>query len=218
MKKVIPIVAVGGATPLPSEAELEASIQLNLRRLKPSVPEIQRLLHEELRDTVHMEATQHVKNGRLLEAINKISALMEPAVACGKGCSHCCHMAVGISAWEAEQIGKYIGIKPANPPAITIENALEVQEASIQKYMGKTCPFLQNNECSIYEVRPFACRTNFNISAYPQQCNLFEHPQATVPNFDLSNLWTASAVINSDPPVFGDLRQFFPMDQYGAFK
>jgi len=69
---------------------------------------------------------------------------------CKKGCSHCCHQPVAITPQEAALIGDYIGRKPSKP-----------RHQKYDRESRDPCPFLKDNACSIYKVRPIACRTFF---------------------------------------------------------
>lgn len=99
-----------------------------------------------------------------------------PAV-CTKGCSTCCTQNVTITATEAIRILQFVtetGKKKwlveklqdgcaAKPPIMsTNEYAKACMEAQdIAPELPATtavCPFLENDCCSIYSVRPFSCR------------------------------------------------------------
>lgn len=79
---------------------------------------------------------------------------------CKKGCSWCCRVPVDVSAIEAQLIGEYIGIEPKNLTA----------DRQWYRMPDKTkCPFLKNDCCSIYPVRPFNCRV-FASADDPKNC------------------------------------------------
>ncbi len=99
-----------------------------------------------------------------------------PAV-CGKGCATCCTQEVTVSAPEAEKILQYILdhqkldwlaervklYQPPKPPTSTTNeyaqacfNQQEIEQPENRD--GGICPFLIDNCCSIYEIRPFSCR------------------------------------------------------------
>jgi Fe-S-cluster containining protein len=99
------------------------------------------------------------------------------AFACRPGCAICCTHGVTLSETEGERIINYVrqtalepwmidklhGIPlPGTPACTTNEFARAcLQEEDIDPGGGGfsgICPFLQANRCSIYPVRPFACR------------------------------------------------------------
>ncbi len=48
------------------------------------------------------------------------------------------------------------------------------------------CPFLEQEACSIYELRPLACREH-NVSSMPDHCTTFDHPERRgVPSLGLA--------------------------------
>ena len=70
-----------------------------------------------------------------------------PHAACKKGCSFCCYVPVEITQVEARYIASETG-----------KNLIELTENKTKKRDGSPCPFLNNGVCSIYRVRPLACR------------------------------------------------------------
>jgi len=100
-------------------------------------------------------------------------------LACGKGCASCCTQSVTITGMEGRQIGDYLrdhnrlpelagmldNRKPAGRLSITTNafagyclRGLEPEEPVHQEWDFTPCPFLQENCCTIYPVRPFGCR------------------------------------------------------------
>ncbi|MFM9913120.1 MAG: YkgJ family cysteine cluster protein [Methylophilaceae bacterium] len=80
---------------------------------------------------------------------------------CKAGCSHCCH--VRVEALEPEVFQIVHALQDLAP------DSLEDIISRLQRHENKTkhhsiadyrspCPFLQQNLCSIYPVRPAACR------------------------------------------------------------
>lgn len=69
------------------------------------------------------------------------------AVVCSRGCHHCCRVNVNLTTVEAE----YIAVNADLPEP-------DYSKASGRDYTNSWCPMLKNNECSIYEWRPLACR------------------------------------------------------------
>lgn len=73
---------------------------------------------------------------------------LEKRAVCKRGCSWCCYIPVDVSAIEVQYIFEKTGIDA---------NELRGVQPR-QKIDNSPCPFLKNNECSIYESRPFHCR------------------------------------------------------------
>lgn len=154
------------------------------------------------------------KYHRLVELVERAGQYIEPHTACKEGCHYCCHMAVTITGYEAAIIGKAIGRQPT-PVNFNVEDIVErgvsdVQEELRDKYMGRDCPFLKDSKCSIYEVRPLACRAYFNISGHPELCDLTLGAN-DVPGIDFRVFWAAQAAAFMQYE-FGDIREFFPSE------
>ncbi len=98
-------------------------------------------------------------------------------IACKKGCSACCTQNVTITALEGEEILEYIqeqnmskwlaeklNLPPAHTPAQLTNNdfacaCLQGKEVEYRHdHSTAPCPFLEDDLCKIYQVRPFACR------------------------------------------------------------
>lgn len=97
---------------------------------------------------------------------------------CSKGCSHCCYQIIRVHGVEEFPITKYFHEKLDTNTQTIIKANLEkwfeyynantpnrmLEEQDIYNFSQKLgadkipCPFLINNECSIYPVRPIACR------------------------------------------------------------
>ena len=103
-------------------------------------------------------------NQRPILKLNKIYKFMDlyaefvaTFAVCSKGCSYCCTNDIYISEIEA----KYIE-----------ENSTSKIKRSLKKPSKgnkSPCPFLSENKCSIYKIRPFACRTLFTLDD-PKYC------------------------------------------------
>jgi Fe-S-cluster containining protein len=72
---------------------------------------------------------------------------VNPHMACKRGCNYCCHSPVALTQVEALVIAEAAGLEADCSPGRT-STPDEVGDAP--------CPFLKNNECSIYEFRPMA--------------------------------------------------------------
>lgn len=97
--------------------------------------------------------------------------------ACSPGCSCCCTQNVTITALEGEEILRFVLAKDLSrwftdalaqsrthqPPTMTTNDfalaCLEGRETDPDaSHLPSPCPFLQQNLCRIYPVRPFGCR------------------------------------------------------------
>lgn len=90
---------------------------------------------------------------------------------CKRGCSFCCKMNVTISEYEAIAIGDYcrkngIGIDKAYLSRQLAYPPLEIPCSPVS-----ACVFLKAGECSIYKVRPLACRL-YNSVDDPAYCDV----------------------------------------------
>lgn len=188
---------------------IAASIEKTLEGLDAHKQELHGLLLVEVKEVVMMQATPRVKAQRLDAVVARISDILSPIVACGRGCSHCCKMACAISSQDAKKIEAFTGRK-----AVRIrmtEPSFDTQATMVAKWEGVACPFLKNDECSIYEVRPLSCRTHFNLSAYPAICDIITNPGNDVPNLDMRPVWAADVQIHWETEAYADIRSFFPL-------
>lgn len=148
--------------------------------------------------------------GEFWEERDKVVDIVKKYSCCKEGCSWCCNMAVGVTSVDADIIYRATGIEPKKV-VIDLERLMEEGESRVRKYMNVPCPFLKDSKCSVYEHRPSACRTHFNMSDYPQVCDLGGFVERDVPNVDLRDLWVAEARICFGLGVcMGDIREYFP--------
>ncbi len=113
----------------------------------------------------------------LLAIYNAYEAWNDVEDACSKGCAACCTQGVDITAVEGEIIYHFINeqdlggwlaskleieraaIKPALTTNQYAKACIDNTEIAEQEEDNLApCPFLKDNACSIYPVRPFACR------------------------------------------------------------
>lgn len=142
---------------------------------------------------------------RLTEIVDEISKVIAPNAPCKKGCAHCCKMAVGISEHEAKLISEYTG------QAALPVTEIRLPDENVRRYAGVPCSFLNDDgTCSIYDVRPLACRAHHVVEDTAEGCEINEaNKERTVASLDLSEIHFAAARILIDH-AFGDIRQFFP--------
>jgi len=130
---------------------------------------------------------------RLDAALSK--AVKESSVkpACRAGCSFCCYYKVEARAVEILEIRDYVlaKLKPEQIRAIVEQANRNVEDAKTLTYVehlatNQRCPFLVNDQCLVYSVRPSKCR-NFHAAdmqgckeSYEQPTNL-DNPNSYIP-------------------------------------
>lgn len=184
--------------------QAEDQAQVNVGRLNAHTRKAATLADDAM-DIAKLPLSTRIRYNKMVKLVDAASKDILPFTACRKGCSHCCHIAALISEVEAKRIGEAIGRKPektgAFPPDVP---ALQ------DKYFGVPCTFLKGGRCSIYEVRPLACRLHFNMADDPFFCSTAIAPQnSLVPALNLHGVDAALFRV-----TFGskhaDIRDFFP--------
>ena len=116
---------------------------------------------------------------------------------CTKGCSHCCFdNPHGVSSLEIQRILPKITEQQKKQIALRYKEWTQLSEKhpdSAQNEWKKSCipcPFLESNTCSIYDVRPLACRSFFSLKnsnwCHPKHPNYQDQPQ--IGNDDIHSL------------------------------
>lgn len=88
----------------------------------------------------------------------------EGAIACGAGCSSCCHLAVPVTVTEAIALAEALeNLEPAQRDrvaarVITVGTRLAAQPGVNRFLEALPCGFLDGDVCAVYAARPFACR------------------------------------------------------------
>jgi Fe-S-cluster containining protein len=110
-------------------------------------------------------------------------------VDCTVGCSYCCHFKVEVKAYELFVILRYL--RKALPQheihgvlTSAESNAERIRQLSREQHFGTNlaCPFLKDDRCRIYPVRPYACR-NFHATNRYNCMVSYENPSdQSVPN------------------------------------
>lgn len=131
-----------------------------------------------------------------------LTAFIAPYMVCEKGCSHCCRIDVLVSTVEAQYIHKNLGFSPR------LGNSISTGHSAAKR----PCPFLgSDHACSIYEYRPFACRT-YHVVDDPTLCEdqkAFHVTYTNKSNGMLNKLFNMVGSVNSNQPI-RDIRDFFP--------
>jgi hypothetical protein len=80
---------------------------------------------------------------------------------CRSGCTFCCHQNVDVTIPEAIMVALRLGDEADPRRAATLAAADEFKDLDDEARIatGRPCPMLVDNRCSVYEIRPFACRS-----------------------------------------------------------
>ena len=94
------------------------------------------------------------------------------SVACKAGCDHCCYQAVGVTPPEALAIAQHLKDTLSSAQlALVAARVAEAYErvrglSSAERFSPEhPCVFLESARCTIYEVRPLACRGMNSLDA-----------------------------------------------------
>lgn len=112
---------------------------------------------------------------------------------CTKGCSACCYQQIEVMSFERDAIKEFVANKldtkikesvklglikwfdffDENTPNVKLLSAKDIFDnfGRIAAKANLKCPFLINNLCSIYEMRPSACRIHFVVDN-PELCSI----------------------------------------------
>lgn len=109
---------------------------------------------------------------RLVEGL--LARAPEEAVACKAGCDHCCYQSVGVTPPEALAIFDHLKRTLSSPELTRVAAHVSKLHQQTRGMSAKErfspshpCPFLEveAGRCSIYEVRPLACRGMNSLDA-----------------------------------------------------
>lgn len=159
---------------------------------------------------VHENAGWRSKRRKLIKIVDEAAAAIYPHTPCGAGCSHCCKTSVMIHGDEAREIAKLTGRSVSQVP---IRHPDQIRKLNFEmKYLSSPCPFLVDDKCSIYSVRPYVCRQQHSLDDTPAQCDTTKVAlsESSVPHFNLKYLEFAVAYVSAKAgePI-GDIREFF---------
>lgn len=104
--------------------------------------------------------------GTLFDKVSSIYAYLEKYnefvatfAVCEQGCNACCSIDVSMTRLEAEMISLKTG------------HEMDRGSSQTRGHRGKPCTFLaEDGSCSVYDVRPFNCRT-FHTLDDPKYCS-----------------------------------------------
>jgi len=95
-----------------------------------------------------------------LTAQVEVETPLERPLACKPGCGMCCYQpAISVTPIEVFFIANYIRENFSEEQVADLQKALENPEHRLEYGGLQKCPLLQDQKCSIYDARPFACRS-----------------------------------------------------------
>lgn len=143
---------------------------------------------------------------------------LESVAACRKGCSHCCHIPLTISSTEAQLIADRLGIQPRTPARSVVldeqqdfDTAARAMAELSDNQERSACPFLADGACSVYHVRPMACRLLVNLDDDDLLCRRVPGRNVPVPYANSQQL-KGLYLLALPATRFADIRAFFPPD------
>jgi len=197
--------------------EVRARLKVSTANALANIAVINERMGDEKRESIRRRLIA-VANGtdpvwirfrKIYELLDEMNSFNGGNVACRRGCSHCCHTQVAMSVTEAEMLGMAIGRKPKN-----VAMRREPGHYDAQPYGYHTpCTFLKDNECTIYEHRPLACRKLVNGDIDDLLCKLTTPPGPPVPYIDRTefDFVGVTIVAGKDGHVkSADIREYFP--------
>lgn len=146
-----------------------------------------------LRIKNHMETTKEVYKA-IDNFFTNAPDENKKEIQCKEGCTACCFIDVEISGDEAISIINY-----CNENRIEIDKEYLLKQAATgrQTYSEiSRCVFLKDNLCSVYAVRPIACRKHW-VKTDPVLCDFSKNIANQVgAYFDVNTEILASAMLN----------------------
>ena len=86
------------------------------------------------------------------------------------------------------------------------------REHDNREFLGQPCPFLVDNACSVYDVRPLVCRSHFSFDATAHWCAPERSTTVQMKLLRFSGARRAYDGVVGDGPatIKADIRDFFP--------
>lgn len=159
---------------------------------------------------IRENASEKSKRRKVIAIANRVTAALEPYVACKPGCSDCCHMNTMIYEHEAIRLAEVTGRKMVR----LHYRPLDQVTLDGYKFNGKPCTFLVENKCSVYEDRPLVCRTHHSLRDDASQCNMNSAANhVRPPMYDPDILEVPYMALNASynpAEPWGNIAEFFP--------
>jgi Fe-S-cluster containining protein len=116
-------------------------------------------------------ASLHLGGADLLHSITDASyksaladKLISP-VACARGCAFCCYLSVETTIPAAIAIATFVETTRPDLKAGVLETAHKLGSVSQAQRtsMQVPCPYLRDNACQVYDMRPMPCRSHYSF-------------------------------------------------------
>lgn len=140
---------------------------------------------------------------KLYALTDEVMAHVLPRTPCRGGCSSCCYGAVQLHDIEVAYIEQHTGRKRRSSPR------------PAANFHGQPCVFLRDGRCSIYEHRPFVCRTHVALTRSARWCHPSRSLERTFPLIRFTGLidGLGHIVAQTGGGSPRDIRQVFDPDQ-----
>jgi len=147
------------------ERDVKFSFQLGERKfLTEKIYEEYKILNKDIGNIKNKDDLRQVMTDvykRVDDNIKDIFDNIGVKVSCSKGCSHCCHQIIGTSFPSLYMITPHVDENLLERANEFIEDGREFGKACV---LTRTpCVFLKDNSCSVYQDRPFPCRSYFSV-------------------------------------------------------
>jgi Fe-S-cluster containining protein len=165
-------------------------------------------LNREFHQIVSENSSAKSKRRKIIEIVDRVTAALTPYVACQPGCSSCCKLNTMIYEHEAINLASVTGRKMVR---LTYRPPSEVFKKG-KSFIGKPCPFLADNKCSVYGNRPLVCRTHHSLNNDATLCSLdnSNDNQDGPPMYDPDIFEDPYMRVNAPYEPLGNINEFFP--------
>jgi len=186
------------------DPSLASAVQRRDEYLRSLDPVLRKLEDDLPRKVRHLNASAATKLKRVFALVDELTERATNFVACAKGCSACCHMNVTISDLEARTIAEATGRGH--------QKLTRSREHDSGRFTGVPCPFLENSACSIYSLRPFACRKHVSFHTSDYWCQPQRSHERELPLVRFAGAEEAYFSVTGwqDRGIIADIRDFFP--------
>ncbi len=156
-----------------------------------------------------------IKLKQIYDAFEAAAAGYKREAVCRKGCAFCCRDAGSIDITTLE--GVVILDRLADLPRsrqVTMKKGLAADMRRRERKKPSACPFLMKNQnCMIYEARPFACRRIYSLKV----CGGAQHPVVSRQAMELGDKTIRSLQMLDENGYSGHLSYILHMLETPAF-